>query len=225
MNPVYFSSICPWAPGLNDDKELWKEWAAGTKQIEQTDEAPKLEYTSPLFRRRLSQITRMTVHVIHNLLEKTKASGETKIVFISLRGEIAREFSINKQLIEDNEILPAPFSLSVFNTPVSSATIAFHLTGGYSVLYPSKNNFASAVIPAVSPIRAGTEKTCLFVYADELVPECYGGKRPKDNTPLAFAALVSAEPSPDAVLLNNFENIPEEPKQFLKFLLKNGENK
>ena len=224
MNPVYFSSVCPWAPGLNDDKDLWKEWAAGTKQIEQTDDAPKLEYTSPLFRRRLSQITRMTVHVIHNLLEKTQAPAETKIVFISLRGEIAREFSINKQLIEDNEILPAPFSLSVFNTPVSSATIAFHLTGGYSVLYPSKNNFASALIPAVSPIRAGTEKACLFVYADELVPECYGDKRPKDNTPLAFAALVSAESSPDAVPLNNFDHIPEEPKQFLKFLLNNGEN-
>jgi hypothetical protein len=88
MKEIYISGITKWAPGLADDENLWQSWLTGDVQIEQIKESPKLEYTDPLFRRRLSQITKMTVHVIHNLLGKTNVSKETKIVFISLRCEI-----------------------------------------------------------------------------------------------------------------------------------------
>ena len=171
MKSFYLSNVTAWAPGLGDDGKLWQAWANNQAQIEQIKESPKLEYTDPLFRRRLSQITKMTVHVVHNLLETSHVNPETKIVFISLRGEIEREFTINKGLIEDGIILPAGFSLSVFNTPISSATLAFGLKGGYSVIYPSKNNFVDALKTAVAPVLAGTEKEIILVYADELVPE------------------------------------------------------
>ena len=193
MNKLYLSNISPWAPGLTENIEDWKLWAKGEKEIDISKDAPKLEYTDPLFRRRLSQISRMTVQVVHNLLENTGFDKETKIVFSSLRGEIEREFTIDKSLIEDGMILPAGFSLSVFNTPVALATLAFKLTGGYSVLYPSKNNFADAFKTAVAPVLAGTEKQIVFVYADEIVPPMYGDKIPQNNTPCAFACLISSQ--------------------------------
>ena len=168
MKSFYLSNVTAWAPGLNDDTSLWEKWANDEAQIEQIKESPKLEYTDPLFRRRLSQITKMTVHVVHNLLEKSHVNPETKIVFISLRGEIEREFTINKGLIEDGMILPAAFSLSVFNTPISSATLAFGLKGGYSVIYPSKNNFADALKTAVAPVLAGTEKEIIFPFLGDI---------------------------------------------------------
>lgn len=220
MKSFYLSDITAWAPGLNDDESLWTKWANDEAQIEQIKESPKLEYTDPLFRRRLSQITKMTVHVVHNLLEKSHVNPETKIVFISLRGEIEREFTINKGLIEDGMILPAAFSLSVFNTPISSATLAFGLKGGYSVIYPSKNNFADALKTAVAPVLAGTEKEIILVYADELVPEVYGDKRPEENLPLAFACIVSTEKKANGVYIDDFTSVGKSPAEFLKFLLK-----
>lgn len=220
MKKIYISDIAKWAPGLADDEKLWQAWLNGNAQIEQTKESPKLEYTDPLFRRRLSQITKMTVHVIHCLLEKTHVSKETKLVFISLRGEIEREFSINKGLIEEAMIMPAAFSLSVFNTPVSSATLAFGLKGGYSVLYPSKNDFSQAFKAAVAPVLAGTEQQIIMVYADELVPEQYGKKRPVENLPLAFACLISADKKDNCISFDNFSNVRESPVDFLRFLLK-----
>ena len=232
MKSCFISDVTAWAPGIGDDLQKWNEWKEGKISIEQTKESPKLEYTDPLFRRRLSQITKMTVHVVHNLLEKTNVDKNTKIVFVSLRGEIEREFTINKSLIEDNMILPAAFSLSVFNTPVSSATIAFGLTGGYSVIYPSKNNFADAFKSAVAPVLAGTENQIIFVYADELVPECYGDKRPEENIPCAFSFLVSAELQNEDNLKKiskcgmeegdgnlTLKDIPSSPLSFLKSLL------
>jgi len=222
MKELYISDISKWAPGLADDEGLWQKWARGDAQtkIEQIKESPKLEYTDPLFRRRLSQITKMTVHVIHNLLEKTHISPETKLVFISLRGEIEREFTINKGIIEDGMILPAGFSLSVFNTPISSATLAFGLKGGYSVLYPSKNDFKQAFMAAAAPVLAGTEKEIVLVYADELVPEFYGNKRPSENIPLAFACLISSEKKNNGVIIEDFSNVGKSPVDFLRFLLK-----
>ena len=145
---------------------------------------------------------------------------ETKLVFISLRGEIEREFTINKGIIEDGMILPAGFSLSVFNTPISSATLAFGLKGGYSVLYPSKNDFSEAFKAAVAPVLAGTEKEIILVYADELVPEMYGDKRPEENIPLAFACVISSEKNSNCVSLDDFSSIGKSPSEFLRFLLK-----
>jgi len=222
MKEIYISDISKWAPGLADDESLWQSWARGDAQtkIEQIKESPKLEYTDPLFRRRLSQITKMTVHVVHNLLEKTNISKDTKIVFISLRGEIEREFTINKGIIEDGMILPAGFSLSVFNTPVSSATLAFGLKGGYSVLYPSKNDFSQAFKAALAPVLAGTEKEIILVYADELVPDYYGDKRPAENIPLAFACLISSQKKDDCIVLEDFSQVGKSPVEFLRFLLK-----
>lgn len=220
MKSFYLSDITAWAPGLNDDESLWTKWANDEAQIDQIKESPKLEYTDPLFRRRLSQITKMTVHVVHNLLEKSHVNPETKIVFISLRGEIEREFTINKGLIEDGMILPAAFSLSVFNTPISSATLAFGLKGGYSVIYPSKNNFADALKTAVAPVLAGTEKEIILVYADELVPEVYGDKRPAENIPLAFAGIISSTKKDNCLSFDDFSNVSKSPVEFLKYVLK-----
>ena len=90
MKNFYLSNITAWAPRLSDDEKLWSDWANDRIQIEQIKESPKLEYTDPLFRRRLSQITKMTVHVVHNLITKTNIDKETKLVFISLRVEIER---------------------------------------------------------------------------------------------------------------------------------------
>ena len=220
MTNLYFSDITTWAPGLQSDSELWQEWANDVIPINQSKEVPKLEYTDPLFRRRLSQITKMTVHVIHELIEKTHIDKETKLVFISQRGEIARTFSVTKTLIEENMILPAGFSLSVFNTPISSATLAFGLKGGYSVIYPSRGNFAYAFKAAAAPVLAGTEKQVIVVYADELVPEAYGDKWSAENYPLAFAGILSSDKKSNCISFDDFSNVPESPMEFLKLILK-----
>ncbi|MBD5407904.1 MAG: beta-ketoacyl synthase chain length factor [Treponema sp.] len=157
--------------------------------IPEGTEAPKLEFVDPLFRRRLSQITKMTIHVLHDLLEEIPEATDYKQVFISFRGEIKREFTINKGLIEDSEILPAAFSLSVFNTPIAAASIALKLKAGYSVLYPSKGNFLDALKAASAPLLCGAEEKIILVYADEYIPDEYGVPQ-NDNTKAKAIACI-----------------------------------
>ena len=55
-------------------------WKASS---ENSLEKPKLEFADPLLKRRFSQITRMTVQVIHDLFEEKPELKECKQVFVS----------------------------------------------------------------------------------------------------------------------------------------------
>ena len=212
---LFVNKICAWAPGIEGEQD-WKDWAAGKKQILLERTAPALEFT---FRRRLSQISKMTVQVIHDLFAQSGTDRRTKVVFISRRGEIEREFKVNKTLIEDNEILPASFSLSTFNTPIALASIAEKLTGGYSAIYPSKGDFKQGFLAASAPVLSGAEKQIALVYADELVPDAYQGFLPEENIPLAFAMIISLQKENSSVMIDD-RKISESPVIFLREILK-----
>ena len=202
-----------WAPGLvsNDD---WKKWARGEKSIEKTDAAPKLEYVDAIFRRRFSRISKMTIQVVHDVLEKSQCGKDTPQVFISHRGELAREFAVSKMIVEEKSVMPASFSLSVFNTPIALASIALKLHGGYSAVFPSRGNFRSAFEAACAPVLSGTEQEVVLVYADELPPEAYTSLGTENFEPFAFAAVLSLSKS--GVRISDVSAVPETAVDFLK---------
>lgn len=203
MQKIFVSNICSWMP-----------------PNENLSATPKLEFTDAIFRRRLSDLSKMTIQVVHDFFQ-TGIDRGIKIIFSSKRGEIAREFKINKTLIQDGEILPASFSLSVFNAPIALATIAENLRGGYSAIYPSQGKFSDAILAAVAPILCGREKQIAFVYAEEFVPEFYEGIFHEENYPLAFAALLSDSSQNENLDVQfNLENLPKTPQEFLEFYRK-----
>jgi hypothetical protein len=197
----------------------WGEWVRGNREIAQTGESPGLEYTEPLFRRRLSQISRMTIEVIHGLLP---LGDRTRIFFLSFRGELTRQLRINRMLVEDEGIPPAAFSLSVFNAPPALAAIAFGLRAGYSALYPQEGDFSAALATAAGAVTGGALPELALVYADELIPEEYGALVSGSQEPLAFGALLSRKaggvPFPGGEESPSGESPLGSPGNFLKYL-------
>ena len=196
---MFVSKLCVWEPPADD-------LAA----------SPKLEWTEAIFRRRLSQLTKMTVQVVHDIFFDGTLDKNTKLVFVSFRGELEREFKVNKTLIEEESILPAAFSLSVFNAAISQATIALGLKGGYSCVFPSGADFASGMLSAAAPVLAqGGDAKIVLVYADENVPDYYKEFLKGPNEPLAFAALLSSQKTDNSVELD-LEKIPRSPREFVQ---------
>ena len=196
---MFVSKLCVWEPPADD-----------------LSAAPKLEWTEPIFRRRLSQLTKMTVQVVHDLFSDGTVDKNTKLVFVSFRGELEREFKVNKTLIEEESILPAAFSLSVFNAAIAQATIALGLKGGYTCVFPSGADFASGVLSAAAPVLAqGGDTKIVLVYADENVPDYYKNFLQGPNEPLAFAALLSSQKTDNSVELD-LQNIPRTPREFIQ---------
>lgn len=171
---IYIGNICKWEPS-GDLK------------------APALEFVNPMFKRRFSQLTKMTIQVVHDVIEKDSSYSFLKVAFSSFYGELKRQFSINKSISCDGEVSPADFSLSVFNAPVAAASIALGLKAGYSAAFSSDRNFKDLLKVASAPVLCGEEEKIIFVYADEETPEEYKSLG-EINKALAFAFIISSAP-------------------------------
>jgi len=197
----------------------WEEWAGGGREMSCSSESPKIEFTDPMFRRRLSQISKMTIQVVHDILP---VKEETKMLFLSFRGELSKQFKINKMQIEDGSFLPAAFSTSVFNAPVALASMAFGLKGGYTAVYPGNNSIKAGLIAAVAMLNTGQADELVVVYADEEVPQEYSGLVPEPLPPFAFSLLLSEKPCSGTVYSMDEKEIC--PRDFLRFLYLNKNN-
>ena len=220
----YITRVSAWAPGIENSGD-WDQWARGERGIAGGDgqgtQAPALTFTDSMFRRRLSQISKMTIQVVHDLLP---VGENTKIFFISFRGELSRQYQINKMLIEEKSLMPAAFSLSVFNAPAALATMALGLKGGYSALYPGNNSFAAGLAAAEAAFASNTEELVL-VYADERAPPEYSGLLTENPDCLAFGLLLTRAPQPGgecrlSVPLSTLNEGKDSPSEFLKLLLR-----
>jgi len=216
---IYINRLNAWAPGVGSAGE-WDEWAAGKRDIALTGKSPELSFADPMFRRRLSQLCKMTIQVTHDLKPVLE---DTKIFFFSFRGEISRQFQINKMLIEENTLSPALFSLSVFNAAAAQATMALGIKGGYCAIYPQDNSFVTGLTTACASLLGSSAKEAVFIYADEEVPAEYACFF-KEEAPCAisFGLLLSKKPDEKSVVLNVPEK-EQKPASFLKNLLNGGE--
>jgi len=215
----YITRLCAWAPGVENPGE-WEEWAQSKRDISSGTQGPAIAFTDSLFRRRLSQISKMTIQVVHGLLP---VGENTKILFVSFRGELSRQFQINKMLIEEKSLMPAAFSFSVFNAPVALASIALGLKGGYSALYPGNNSFSAGLSAAEASFVSGASfpsetQELIFVYADEQAPSEYERCFKACPLPLAFAFLLTREPQSLSVPLSSLKG-SDSPLDFLRLLI------
>lgn len=225
MAKLYISKPVCWAPGLTD-QTLWQDWKNGKISIQKTTEAPAIAFTSPLFRRRLSQICKMVIQAVHDIIEETSC-GDIKQIFVSTYGDIKRQLDVSRQTLVDKEILPASFSYSVFNAPIALASLACKLKSGYSVLFPAANEFKDAFTTAAAPVLCGDEKSQIFVYANELIPEDYKGHFSETapdgtdlNEPFVFASVISGEKSDICKLELDLDKCDlTSPQAFLKEIL------
>ena len=183
-------------------------WAYWAPPADNQAASPSLDYVSPLLKRRLSQLTRMTIEVVHQVLD---AAPETPLVFVSSGGESARQLQVDRMLIEDGGILPAPFSLSVFNASPAMATIALCMKGGYTALYPAGNILEEAFACGAAPIMAGETESVILVVADQQLPAEYKAiAEPEDDiSPYAAAFVLSSVKQEGSVPVDSFKDLEE----------------
>jgi len=159
----------------------------------------------------------MTIQVTHDL----KLSPDTKIIFFSYRGELGRQFQINKMLIEENALSPASFSLSVFNAPAALATMALGLKGGYSCVYPGNNSFSSCLTMVKAALLGSSLEEIAFIYADEEPPVEYNCLFNEPFLAISFGFLLTKIKNNNAPVLPS-ANENETPITYLKKLLAGG---
>ena len=176
-----------WAPGL-ESLEDWQLWTDGRKQGENSPASPKLTFASPIAVRRLSQLTRMTVHASYIL---GLDAGE--LFFASSNGEINAQIKVNNAYAETGEVKPSVFSLSVFNAAPAQATILLKSRIPYSPVFSSRESIIqNLVLAGTAPLVSGRLDSSLLIYAEEKVPEQYQSLLPDFEQPMVLGIRLSS---------------------------------
>jgi hypothetical protein len=150
-----------------------------------------------MFKRRLSQLSRMVLHTIH---EVAGGRNDVKITFCSVYGETAQQYSISKEILEKGTVSPAKFGQSVFNIPVALSTILEKNSAGYTAVCAGEKSFEEGLRDCVSALKAG-DRERIFVYGDEMLPNEFQTLAGTKNKPCSLALLLSAEQSSGSILM------------------------
>jgi len=173
----------------------WSFW-----EPKETD-FPELPFAPSLFKRRLSQLSRMVLHTVH---EVARGRNDVKITLSSVYGETGLQYSISKEIIEKGSVSPAKFGLSVFNAPVALSTMLEKNSAGYTAICAGEHSFEEGLRDAVSAIKAG-DKERIFVYGDELLQPC------------SLALFLSTEQNAEGILMP--QNLFGSVQDFLNVVL------
>jgi hypothetical protein len=212
---LFIARFSAWAVGIETAEE-WDGWAQGKRAMGFGPETPELAFTDSMFRRRLSQISKMTIQVVHGLLP---VEEDAKMIFVSFRGELAKQYKVTKMAIEEKSVMPAAFSLSVFNAPIALASMALGLKGGYSAVYPGNNSFTTGLAAAKAALVTGTKDKLVFVYADEAIPPEYADIVEENPPPFAFGLLLARKSASGSIPLASIITERDSPDNFLKKLI------
>ena len=202
---LYIRKYSFWAPGLETAEDL-AAFARGEKSVSCVSAVPALPFVPMLLRRRLSDVSKMAVYVNHFVSE---GLPEAKITFASEFGEVRQQLKISEHLIEADTVSPAAFSLSVFNAPVSCATILEKNMAGYSAAYAGAASFLNGLNDCADALATGEGDERIFLFSDELVPEIYAPvMKQYPNVPCALALRLSSAKQPGCIELD-VDGIPE----------------
>ncbi len=203
MNAVYISRWSAWAPGI-ETSEDWKQWNAGALALRDDASPPGLSFAPTMFKRRLSQLSRMVIQTGHEVLGENTG---LKITFSSIYGEIVQQMRISQKLLESGDVSPAHFSLSVFNAPVAAASIVEKNTAGYSALFSGSESFEIGLEETAAALLAGVEQERIFIYGDESLPPEYQLLAKGPHWPFCIALRLSREPTPGSILLPDLKSL------------------
>jgi len=166
--------------------EDWAFW----ENKEGSADTPELSFLPSRAKRRMSLLSRMSLHVGHSLLKKKHVND---VIFASRYGEITRQLSITNSFLDDGEVSPAEFSYSVFNTPVALLSLSEGLTGLTRAVYSGENSLIHGLLQSLVALKSGAINQLLFIMADEPVPEYYREISSESNLALAVGMTLTTQ--------------------------------
>ena len=138
--------------------DSWAFWSSG----EDFRSVPDLSFLPSRMKRRMSQLSRMIIEIGHTLIQGCAVDD---VIFASRYGELNRQLEITEGILDKNEVSPAAFSQSVFNTPVALVSLHEKIKGTTRAICAGEESFMMGASPIDTVIRnAGCRSCTLFIW-------------------------------------------------------------
>lgn len=192
---IFKFGISDWyaqAPGL-DSLLQWQNWADQPQcQIDISASMAKCQYLPMMQARRLILGSRQAVDC--GLAMLSRYPNIDALVYSSRHGELARNLNVLNAIVQEADVSPTDFTMSVHNAAVASVTIANKKPLASTAVAAGVDSFQQGLIEALTFLQNGYEQV-LLVDFDGVIPNFYQGHMPSNtpNFPYAVALLLKQE--------------------------------
>jgi len=135
-----------------------------------------------MLRRRLSPLEKLAVAAAHKV--ELQEGARVPVVFASRFGEIQKTEKLMRQFIEEGEISPAGFSLSVHNAAPAVYSLVSKNEKTYTALSGGERTLETGLLDALVG-----ELPAIFVYAEESCPQIFENEPELAGMPPCALAL------------------------------------
>ena len=150
-----------------------------------TEQILDVSFLPPLKRRRLSNLSRMSLRLAHSIAPDYKGY----CVFGSQHGELVTTQGLLESIVQGEIVSPAGFSASVHNTAVGLHSINCKNTYPCTSIAAGIDTLPMCFAESFAILNSGEASEVLLVFADDVVPDSLAGFV-DGNEMRGFAALV-----------------------------------
>lgn len=170
-----------------------QDWKAGEqywrkKSAEWECFSPKLAFLPAIKRRRLSDSARLFFEAAWNI---TKNETDLPVVYASSNSEISRNFGLWHTLLQEGDVSPTSFSLSVHNALVGQWSEMRQVKSETTAIMAQKDNLETALLEAYLLLNEGWKKVLVVIAESELNQQY--NVQPLKYPPFAYALAMMVE--------------------------------
>lgn len=194
MNPIctFSFNLSGWQVVCNKQlsAEDWRQgeahWRANVTQWD--DFAPKLAFLPPMKRRRLSESARL---FFESAWELTADEPNLPVVYASKNSEISRSFALWQSLLQEGDVSPTSFSLSVHNALIGQWSELRQVKSEMTAITAQQDNLETALLEAYLLLNEGHSKVLVVVAESPLAAEY--NAQPIERQPFSYALAMVVE--------------------------------
>jgi hypothetical protein len=149
-----------------------------------------LQQIDPLYRRRLSRLSKMVIVAAASCLPEQVPQLYT--ILASRHGEICNTVNMLRDLAGKMPLSPAAFSVSVHSAAVSFLSIARADHSSFTAISAGQETLFAALQEAAGQLAKDPSRSLLLICADEVLPEELGSFRDSEERNQALALYFNA---------------------------------
>ncbi len=170
-----------------------RDWQAGEQHWYENspkweDFVPKLAFLPAIKRRRLSDSARLFFEAAWDLVAD---NADMPVVYASANSEINRSFALWQSLLQEGEVSPTSFSLSVHNALVGQWSEFRQVKNETTAISARRDNLETALMEAYLLLNEGHQQVLVVVAESPLYAQY--NARPVMRQPFAYALAMVVE--------------------------------
>jgi hypothetical protein len=185
-----------WAPGRTRPSD-WQAWAREQHYVAEAGQ-PDIAFVPAMARRRLSSLSKMALASAAACTAALDVAPTC--IFASRHGELARTLKIIDSMVRAEDVSPADFSMSVFNTALGLFSIVTANQGASTMVVGAEDTFGSALIEAHLHLARFPATPVLLVFFDEPLPEPLNELEQPPGEAFSLALLLAADGKPNVAV-------------------------